>query len=324
MLPTSCEGVYLPCSFATAQDIASLARMAESLGFYSLWGNEFLVPTPSMEITDTRAPNFYELLTTLAYIAAQTETVRLGTCTMSVPQRDPLILAKQVATLDVLSNGRFMLGVGLGAYRDEFEAVKPRERSANRGKMLQDIMEALSILITQDDVHFESQFVEFRGVSLNPKPLQKPFPLYIAGTTSDTLRRIAKWGTGWFLSRTQKEPISERISKLLPWLRKYGRNMSEIDLVATRGVSIARTYEQALIRFKESALLSRMGGPGIPGIMAQNLIGTPEDVAEQIEQLRREGVTHCIAQHFAVNSFSEMSEQTQMFAEQVMPLVTEV
>ncbi len=319
LLPTSCEGVYLPCSFASAKDLGALAVAAEKVGFFSVWGNEFLTSTPSMKISDPRQPNFYELLSTLAYVAGLTSRVELGTLTLSLPLRDPVILAKQISTLDAISGGRFILGVGLGAYRDEFEAVRPRQAPFDRGRMFLEYLEALRLLLSEDEVNFDGQYCQFSGVSLNPKPMRKPFPIYLAGTTSDTPRRVAQWGSGWLLSRTQKESLRERIGKLSPWLEQAGRSRNEIDLVATRGVSIAPTSEEAWKQFNSSVLSGRTDGRTRESILSQNLVGTSQEIAEQIVQLEEDGVDHLIAQHFAADTLEQMNEQVEVFAKEVMP-----
>lgn len=319
LLPTSCEGVYLPSSFASTKEIGDIAVAAEKLGFYSVWGNEFITPTPSMKIDDPAQPNFYELLVTLAYIAALTNKVKIGTLTLSLPLREPIILAKQISTIDVLSGGRFVLGIGLGAYRDEFESVHPRQSAANRGEIFLEELMALQLLFSKDDAGFRGRYFQFEGVSLNPKPNQIPVPIYLAGTTADTPRRVAQFGSGWLLSRTQKESLRERIERLTPYLEEVGRKRSDIDLVVTRGVSIAMTTEKAWALFEKSVLSGRTGGRSREDVLAQNLVGTSEGIVEQIANLQAEGIDHMVAQHFAANTLSEMGEQVEMFAREVMP-----
>lgn len=326
-IPTGCEGMYTPCSFAGHVEVVTSAQMAERLGFYSVWGADFMAPSPSMGITGTQPPSFYEILISLAYVSATTKRIKLGAGTVTLPQRDPVVLAKQAATLDVFSRGRLLLGVGLGAYRDEFEAVKRRSRANHRGEMFLEGLEALHGLLSQDDVSFKGRYYEFQDVSLNPKPVQNPLPLYIAGRTPDTARRVARWGNGWLLAHIPNQSLRETIETLLPHLEPVGRDLSEIDLAITTGVSIARTREEAMARFRKSRLPRYMqpipDGAGIGGRFSSKLrwvlIGTPDEIAAQIETLEAQGVGHCIALHFAVNTHEELMEQMQLFAEEVIP-----
>ena len=110
-----------------------MARRAEQLGYYSIWGNEHLTTPGVIRATLDAAANFYEPIVTFATLAGVTERLRFMLSVVVLPQRDPVLLAKQIATLDVLSGGRVMLGVGIGGYRDELEAVRPDLKGAPRG-----------------------------------------------------------------------------------------------------------------------------------------------------------------------------------------------
>src|SRR5438552_5010327 len=125
------EGLGDPIGFARDPAIfVRLARTAESLGYDGVWANDHLVTPRFLRGSVEGAPGFYEPLITLAHVAAATERIRLGTAVIALPLRDPLSLAKQVATLDVLSRGRLTLGVGLGAYRDELASTRPDSTGA--------------------------------------------------------------------------------------------------------------------------------------------------------------------------------------------------
>ena len=115
----------MPAPFASPRQIAQVIQKAEQLGFNAVWGNDLITPTPGFKIADSQPPNWYEPLITLSYAAAVTERIKLGTGVIVVAYRDPVILAKQAATLDQFSEGRLLLGLGLGTFRDEFEAIQP-------------------------------------------------------------------------------------------------------------------------------------------------------------------------------------------------------
>ncbi|TMQ22757.1 MAG: LLM class flavin-dependent oxidoreductase [Candidatus Rokuibacteriota bacterium] len=142
-LPTCTEGLVNPIPFAAPADFVRLAEAAERLGYAGV------------------SPNFYEVLVTLATVGARTERVHLGTALIVLPLRDPVLLAKQVATLDRLTGGRVILGVGLGAYREEFEAQWPRRASTRRGDIFDESLAALRLLFTEREASYAGVHVAF-------------------------------------------------------------------------------------------------------------------------------------------------------------------
>ena len=121
-LSTGYEGLVYPVNFCAPQDLVRQSQLAEKLGFDSVWGNDHITPPNYVRDHFKDSPNFYDVLITLAMIAQATTTLRVGTALLVMPNREPVYLTKQVATIDQMSGGRFMLAVGLGAYREEFEA----------------------------------------------------------------------------------------------------------------------------------------------------------------------------------------------------------
>ena len=319
-IPTSREEVFVPHPFAGPPEIVQIIQMAERLGYNAVWGTDFVTPTKGMGIPGIQSPNWYEILISLAYAAAVTDRIKLGTGVILVPYRDPIILAKQSATLDQFSGGRLLLGLGLGS-REEFEAIRPRERKAHRGKMMDEKLEALQLLLSHDEgeVSFKGQYVEFQGVNLHPKPVQNPLPIYVPGKTPDALRRVARWGLGFMIRATN---VRERIDALQPPLEEYGRDLSQIDVTAEASLSLARTHNAAIDHFQNSRLGYRLKrGQDIGQLVSDNWIGTPEEVSEKINKTKEEGITHFLALHIADDTVEEMMEQMQMFAEEVIPLV---
>ena len=204
-LPTAHEGHYLPSPFASPQDMVALVQKAESLGFYSAWGLDLTTPGASRGIVGKSLPNWYEMLMTVSYLFARTKRIRLGPMSLTLPYRDPIVLATQVSTIDAFSGGRLLLGLGVG-FRDEYEAIRPRERQAHRGERLEEGIEALTALLTQKRANFKGRYYELQDIAMEPKPVHTPFPIYLAGKTPATYRRLARWATGWVLSRAQVMP----------------------------------------------------------------------------------------------------------------------
>jgi len=323
-IPTCREGLRHPPPFAGPKEIAHSVQLAERLGYWAVWGSDFINPTPSMRIpADPHPPNWYEVLISLTYVAAFTERIMLGAGVIVLPYRDVIILAKQVATIDQFSGGRFLFGIGLGQARDEFESIQTKNRKANRGKMLDEQLAALTLLLSHDQerVSFKGNYVEFEGVALNPKPIQNPLPIYISGHAPDTPSRVAKWGHGQSITFiTEPEPLTKMMDELRPLLEERGRSLSDIDIVPASQLSIARTHEAAVERYKNSYLGNTMRpGADVDRLIARGFVGTPDELAERIAKVKMVGIDHIGLPHIAANTFEESMEQVQMFAEEVMP-----
>ena len=175
-IPTSREAVFVPVPFAGPQEIVKIVQDAEKLGYHTVWGTDFMTLAPGVSpIEDPDPPNWYELIVSLSYLAAVTEKIVLGTGVILIPYRDPVILARQITTLDHFSNGRVAFGIGLGN-RAEYEMIQPRMRKVHRGRMLDEKMEALHHLFdhSQRTVSYSGKYVEFRDVEIYPKPVQNP------------------------------------------------------------------------------------------------------------------------------------------------------
>jgi len=186
-----------PCSYPDAA--ARVAKAAEAAGFESLWGGEHVV------LPDPQAPpsplgpgdRITDPVVTLAFVAAHTTRIRLGTGIIILPQRNPLVLAKELATLDVLSNGRLIFGVGVGYLEPEFRALgAPFE---DRGRVTDEYLAAIRAIWTQAAPAYQGRFATFQGVQAHPQPVQKPTPpIVIGGHTPGAFRRAVQHGHGWY------------------------------------------------------------------------------------------------------------------------------
>ena len=319
LLPNCREGMFAPSPYAGPEEIVHAAKLAEELGYDTLWAADFLSRTPDYPASDGGPPNWYEPLISLSYVAAVTTRIKLGTGVIMAPFREPVVLAKQVATLDRFSKGRLLLGLGLGAFRSEFENINGLRPKANRGRMLDDSLALLQRLLNEehpDGVSFESRYNHINDVSLNPRPVQQPLPLYIPGRTPASLERVAKWCHGVMFAAGA---AVSRIAALEPVLAEHGRNLKDIDVIAEADLSLADTQEEAEKRYWEShhgqTMTSRRGRDGL---LENNWVGTPALVAEKIAGLIEQGVTHFYVLHTATDTVGESLEQMQRFAEGVI------
>jgi probable F420-dependent oxidoreductase len=179
-------------------EIAAAARAAEDAGFDSLWAGEHIVlPDPQVP-PSPMAPHDPALdsLLALTWAAANTSTVRLATGIVILPQRNPMVLAKEMATLDVLSGGRMMLGVGVGYLEPEFRAIGAN--FAERGAVTDEYLDAMEHLWYDERPEYHGRFVDFAGIDAHPRPVQRPIPLVVAGHSPAAYRRVVARANGWY------------------------------------------------------------------------------------------------------------------------------
>ena len=188
---------YGPC--ADPQAASEVARAAEAAGFESLWTGEHIV-LPDPQAPPSPAPPetpFIDSLVALAFVAAHTRTIRLGTGIIILPQRNPVVLAKELASTDVLAGGRLIFGIGVGYLKPEFEAIgAPFD---HKGARSEEFLRAMIALWTMDKPEFRGRFVSFGGVNAMPRPVQKPHPeIVFGGHTKEAFSRAARLARGWY------------------------------------------------------------------------------------------------------------------------------
>jgi probable F420-dependent oxidoreductase len=178
--------------------VAAAAQAAEAAGFDSVWAGEHVVlPDPQVAPSPMRPQDpVLDPLLALAWAAARTTTIRLATGIVILPQRNPLVLAKQVASLDVLSGGRVMLGIGAGYLEPEFRAVGAN--FAERGAVTDEYLDAMHALWYDRHPAYHGRFVDFEGVDAYPRPVQRPVPLIVGGHTAPAYRRAVARAHGWY------------------------------------------------------------------------------------------------------------------------------
>jgi probable F420-dependent oxidoreductase len=219
---------------------ATVASVAEALGFAELWVTDHIVMPIEFSSRypyspDGRLPNAGEMaspdpLIWLAYAAAKSSTIRLGTCVLVVPQREPLLLAKQVATLDVLAGGRIDLGVGVGWLREEFEAIG--EPFAGRGGRMEEQIHAARSLWTDHPASFRGKHVSFPACSSLPQPVQPMgVPIIIGGDTKLAAQRAGRLGDGWFPGAVAPQDLEPLITVMRDTAEAGGRVPDSLRLL---------------------------------------------------------------------------------------------
>ena len=224
--------------FSTPELLATIGAEAEARGFSTLWVGEHVVlfeeyasSYPYADDGKIPAPpgtGLLEPINTLSFLAAHTTTVRLGTAMVLLPQRNPVYTAKEVATLDWLSNGRVDFGIGVGWLEEEFRAVNVSW--PQRGRRTDEYLEVLHALWTEETSQFEGEFYSLDPCQMFPKPIQAPLPIHIGGESDAALKRVARAGQGWHSFNRTPEELAEPLARLDVLLADQGRTRSDITV----------------------------------------------------------------------------------------------
>lgn len=202
-------GITLPNfgKYADKNEIVKIAGAAEDLGFDSIWVSDHIIIPESHE---GFGDIFYEPILTLSYLASITKYIKLGTSVLILPYRNPVVLAKMVSTLDQLSAGRVILGLGAGWLEKEFKALGVP--FGDRGKMTDEFLMVLNTLWTQENPSFIGKYFNFSEIKFLPKPIQKPYPpIWIGGGSYKAIERAVKYGDGWHPVGLTPQQIGEKI-----------------------------------------------------------------------------------------------------------------
>jgi probable F420-dependent oxidoreductase len=292
--------------------LLALAERADAAGYDAIWVTDHvLMPrgpaSPYPNSASGQPPwdpeaDYLEPFAALAYLAARTQRARVGTSVLVVPIRPPLVVAKMLASLDVLSGGRVIVGVGTGWLAEEFAALGvPFE---DRGARADEYLRVFKECWTSAAPRFDGKFVRFANVAMNPKPLQKPHPpIWIGGDGPRVLRRVVELGDGW-------TPMA---------LRPPGRNEPAALAAAVRDLHellTERKREPGSVTIAVKLPLKLGSAAGARALMT----GTPQQVAEDLRRYRASGVNH-FALDFVATDPGEMHETLDRFAREVRPHV---
>ncbi len=306
-------GFYLPTrgENATPEALAALVRRAEAKGFHSVMIADHVVfpveiNSPYPYTVDGAFPGHGDALEQMAlmsFIAAHTDRLRLVTSVMVIPYRNPLLTAKALATIDVLSGGRVTVGVGVGWMKEEFEALRSPDFHA-RGKASDEYIEIFKALWTRDPASFEGEFYSFAPLSCLPHPVQKPHPpIWIGGHSRAAIRRAARLGDGWHpVGATRAVPLAPA---------EFAPLVSELKQ-ACEGEG--RDFDKLTISFK--APLYDPGLRDAPG-ERRPFSGGPDDVIEDIHVYQGLGVSELIFD-IRTTSLSGSLERIDHLAEEIM------
>ncbi len=204
--------------------IHDTARMAEDLGFDSVWIPDHAVGPRAVEAR--YGPVYYDAIAVLGYLAGITSRVHLGTTVLVIPYRHPIVLAKELASIDQLSEGRLILGAGVGWAEVEFQALGLS--FAERGRYTDEALRVMQTLWTQDAPQYSGPYCTFADIIFQPKPLQQPVPIWIGGQSRAALRRTAQFATGWHPIDQPPAQLQTAMTTLATLSQQVGRQTPEL------------------------------------------------------------------------------------------------
>ena len=276
-------GVSVPTLVGAPLDVAMVAQKAEGLGFESIWLPEHtIIPvntlSPYPGSADGVIPESFAYMldpfVALARVSAVTNTLKLGTGVCLVPEHNPLILAKEIATLDHYSGGRFLFGIGTGWLKEETEIMGgdfPHRWSQAREEIL-----AMKEIWTKDEAEYHGKYYDFPPVRVFPKPARKPHPpVILGGMAKNVLKRVVAWGDGWLPNRITPDEVKSSRATLDELATAAGRDPKSIEISVFGQPSdielIKRFHEAGAVR-----VVVRLAGT------------STEDAATQLEDIARQ------------------------------------
>lgn len=326
-------GLHLHLEGLNYDDVRNIAVECENLGFHSLWFYDHLLP-----ISTNRSEPILDCLTTLAAIATNTKTLRLGTLVLCNSYRHPSILAKMGATLDVISNGRLEFGIGAGWKEDEYKAYGiPFPSASIRIGQLKEAVQIIKEMWTAEKTTFKGKYYSLTDAICEPKPLQKPTPpIWIGGKGEKLmLKVVAKLADGCNFLQVTPGEYKHKLDVLRKYTDSYGRDPNKFQKSFTATIllanetdeveKLARSYVKSQVSYGKISTAIRHPRKALAfaneflrrKTTRFGIIGTPEQCIDQIEKYVELGVTYFI---FEFPSLPDLSA-LKLFAQYVMPML---
>jgi probable F420-dependent oxidoreductase len=271
-----------------AQALVGLGIRADELGFDSVWVHDHVFNVGHV-LDRIGGKPYYEPLTVLGFVAARTTRVRLGTSVLVLPYHNAVRLAKTAATLDVLSGGRLVMGVGVGLIQQEMEAMG--SAYTQRGAITDESIAVMRALWTQDEPRFEGKHYRFADMRFSPKPLQKPsIPIVIGGVSRAAIRRAARLGDGWQPLGMSPEALGQGMATLRDEARACGRDASKIPISIAMSLAKARAGRHALGTTPDEIIKNAesYARVGVETLVISANTGDPNEARAALEMVARE------------------------------------
>ena len=291
-------------SFDDARGFWKWVDLCDAGGVDSIWQSDRIISTqPALEC-----------MSVMAALAGATRRIKFGMNVASLALRDPVIMAKQCATIDVLSEGRLLpaFGIGSARSRDYVATGKPTRR---RGKRVNEGLEILSRLWTEDKVDFEGEFYRLDGASISPRPVQHPLPLWIGGSAPQAIDRTARWGTGWQAGIDAAHEVAPVVTAIKARARELGRVIDEDHYGAGFGFRFGAPSDP-IVQRNTQVLRERLGRDA----RGYTAVGGADEIMALLKRFHEAGVHKFVLRPIASGT-EDMLSQTRALIDQVLPEV---
>ena len=287
-----------PAPLTKPDNVVNFAKKCEQMGADSMW------------TIDRVAYDNLESLTILAAAAATTRKIRLGTSVLLAGLRHPALLAKTVATLDFISNGRLTVGVGFGSRESDFSAVEiPWEA---RGSRAVEGIQLMKRLWTEENVTHKGRFFDVQNLTLGPRPIQKPIPIWTGGSAEVALKRAGTWANGFICGSSAIPDFPSTWEKVAQYARAASRDPKEIEKAGLTFMAVNDDHDKA-VKTVEGYVM-RYYGRLRADVANTSLVGSPAAVAERIEAFLSRGLDTLI-----IGVADPDPRQLDLFGEKVLP-----
>ena len=298
---------YMPGGYPAGEEgkshLKRLVEVGDEYGYDSIWLSDRVVG-------ERFSP---EPMIAMAMVAGYSPTLKFGTSVLQLPIRSPVVLAKEMATLDYLSDGRFLPAIGLGQEDPrEYEACGVSK--ADRGKRTDEAMEVMRRLWHEDNVTHEGQFYTLHDVTVTPKPVQEPsLPVWVGGRSKAAQRRVGRVGDGWLVSFATPDEVAQGIEVVFETAGENGRSVDEDHVGALIGFYIASTKDEAEQR--SEGYLTRLRDDA--HFTEYTALGPPDEVRGLVKQYLNAGASKFVMRPTC--SPEETLEQLELFGKEVLP-----
>lgn len=259
---------------------------------------------------------YLETISVMATLAGCTEKIKFGMNAVVAPLRDPLVLAKQCATIDFLSNGRLLPMFGVG-YPNATEWRSTGQNAAERGARSSEIFKLLTLLWSQDSVTFEGKFYQYKDACISPRPIQQPLPLWIGGNAEAALKRTGRLGTGWIGGITTPAQVAHAITTIRTEAEAVGRYIDPDHFGTSLAFRIGTRDDPVVNSFP---LVRRAGIGDEVDLRPLLAIGTVKDIVARIEEYKAAGASKFVLLPIAMGD-KDVFDQTRRACEEILPAI---
>ena len=289
-----------PAPLTKPENVVNFAKKCEQMGAHSMW------------TIDRIAYDNLDSLTIIAAAAGATRKIRLGTSVLLAGLRHPALLAKTVASLDFISNGRLTLGVGFGSRENDFSAVEvPWEA---RGSRAVEGIQLMKRLWTEEHVTHKGRFFNIQNLTLGPRPIQKPIPIWTGGSAEVSLKRAGTWANGFICGSSAIPDFSSTWEKIAQYARAAGRDPKEIEKAGLTFMAVNDDHDKAVKTVEDYVM--RYYGRLRSDVANTSLVGSPAAVADRIEAFLSRGLDTLI-----IGVADPDPRQMDLFGEKVLPKI---